>query len=53
MENRNRPRQPLNKTNFYYTGCGQKFKLISEDNDRPSLEKVNTDEEEIKPMKMS
>ena len=35
-------------TNFYYAGCGQRFKLISEESDRPSLEKENTDEEEIK-----
>ena len=48
MENRNRPKPPLNITNFYYTGCGQRFKLISEDSDRPSLENENTDEEEIK-----
>ena len=43
MENRNRSRPPLNMTNFYYTGCGQRFKLISEDSDRPSLENENTD----------
>ena len=48
MKNRNRPRPPLNMTNFYYTGCGQRFKLIFEDSGRPSLEKENTDEEEIK-----
>ena len=48
MENRQQSRSPTNMTNFYYPGCSQRFKLISEDIHRSSSEEENTHEEELK-----